>query len=738
MRGRHWWGLCLALALAAVVASSGRATASTSSGRAVEPAPVASLAPWETEALWRHLVARNSARRPAATSQASCRPLRAVFYAATDFLRLATKLAATASPCAEYYFSIPAIVGNRTQLRPNAAPRIRALGPNFHAMAEIHFTTWSRWVSETGSSWHAAGVTARRNMAAAGYDVALGDTWALNELTTAVRRGTGNARANIREFLRGLYEGDGSRPTKGAVLVVGFGQRSSDVSAYQTTLQNWLSDSAFWTDMAAYASDWVQEVYGDVRSFAVPGAPLSARRDAMNDYLQHKLLLAGAGPPTIETARSFLRSTYSPLANAAWERDCCYGWTMVSAEQMAAYASAQVYALRYSSATTGQPQDHWGFAWAPRNATGMSPADFAARTNLVLERLAAAIRASGETPNPADPGSPACGPPGQNVFCTGDLPGATLSTQWGSFRTWTQPALAFSTAPQTVAAGSPSGALGLSVVTSTGLAITTPTPLAVTLASSSITGGFSTSPAGPWTPTLPLTIAAGTGASAPFYYRDTSAGAHTLTASAAGATSGTQTVTVTPGPMVSLAVRPTSASVRARALLRLVAEAKDGFGNVIPATPSWSVRPAVLGTVAVSGGAATFTAARKLGRGSVVASVAIETGVITGAARVQVTPARLRVASIGYAARGRWLLVSLRAVDAAGISIPRAAVHLRLRRDGRNYATKRTATGPAGRTTFRVALGRGGCFTAQIRRATAAGFAWDRRTPRNRFCRPRR
>ena len=36
-------------------------------------------------------------------------------------------------------------------------------------------------------------------MAAAGYDVAQGDTWALNELTTSVRRGDGNARANVRE-----------------------------------------------------------------------------------------------------------------------------------------------------------------------------------------------------------------------------------------------------------------------------------------------------------------------------------------------------------------------------------------------------------------------------------------------------------------------------------------------------------------------------------------------------------
>jgi hypothetical protein len=235
-----------------------------------------------------------------------------------------------------------------------------------------------------------------------------------------------------------------------------------------------------------------------------------------------------------------------------------------------------------------------------------------------------------------------------------------------------------------------------------------------------------------------LTIAAGTGTTASFYYRDTRAGSHTLTASAAGATSGTQAVAVTAGPPVSVVVRPATVSVRARASLRLVAEARDAFGNAISATLAWAVRPAAFGTVAASGGTATFTAGRALGRGSVVASVATEGGAITGAAQVNVTPGRLRVASIRYVARGRWLLVSVNARDGARKAVSQAAIHLRLRRDGRTFATKRARTGPAGRTTFRVPLGAGRCYTAGITRATAQGFTWDRRTPRNRFCRPRR
>ena len=46
--------------------------------------------------------------------------------------------------------------------------RIRALGPNFHALAEVNFTAWSNWVTANATTFYAAGQQARRNMAAAG------------------------------------------------------------------------------------------------------------------------------------------------------------------------------------------------------------------------------------------------------------------------------------------------------------------------------------------------------------------------------------------------------------------------------------------------------------------------------------------------------------------------------------------------------------------------------------------
>ncbi len=733
-----WLALAGVLALGLVNADGTRAepaAAATTAREAIEPAPVASLEPAKTEKLWRRLVATRAQR---AQVQADCRPLRAVFYAATDYLRLATKLAATASPCAQYYVSIPPLVADKTKPRPNAAPRIRALGPNFHAMAEVHFTTWSRWVTSTGSSWYTAGVTARERMAATGYDMAKGDIWVVNELSTAVRRGTGNARANIRELLRGLYEG-GGRPTRGAVFIVGVGQRTTDTSLLQTNLQNWFNDSAFWADMNTYVSDWSQEVYGDVRSHAVPGVPEEVRRDYLNDYLQHPLVLAGVGPPSIETTRSYLNATFSPLANAAWERETGYGWTMVSAEQMGAYVSSQVHALRYFSTTTGQSQDHWGFAWAPRNAAGVPAGEFASRSGLVLDRLAAAIRDSAETTDEADPGSGACGPRGQNLSCVVDVEGASLNEAWKSFRTWTQPVLAFATPPQTIPAGTPSAAMSLALVTSSGLAVTTPIPLAVTVGSSSATGTFSTSLGGPWSSTLPLTIAAGTRTTAAFYYQDTRAGSHTLTVSAEGVTSGTQTLTVTPGPPTALAVTPQSVRVEARASQKLEAGGVDALGNVFPVAANWSLTPASIGTLAPGVGATTnFTAGRTLGPGTVTAVLVTDTGSFSATAEVQVVPGRLRIAKVTYRARKRTVFVTVSAVDAAGKAISGARISALVRRDGRRYVSARAETGSAGRTVYRVPAPRlGGCLTTTVRRVSAAGFVWDKRTPRNRYCLPR-
>jgi hypothetical protein len=705
----------LLLVLVILVGNAAASIGSAAPVRTAEPVP--SLEPAATRAEWETLTRRQP--RPLRT-QAACRPLRAVFYAASDWLRLATKLAAAASPCAEYYVSVPPLVADKTTFRRDQAWRIRALGPSFHAMAEIHFATWTRWVASTGSSWHEAGVTARRRMAEAGYDVALGDTWAVNELTSAVRRGDGNARANIREFLRGLYEGDGSRPTRGAALVIGFGQRTADVSVYQNTLQAWLADSSFWTEVATYVSDWSQEVYGDVRAYAVPGSAVATRREYLNDYLQHKLVLSGVGPAEIEPARAYLREAYSPLANGAWPRQTAWGWTMVPYEQMAAYVSAQVDAMRFHSVSTGQARDHWGFAWAPSNTTGLSSADFAAQTGAILDRMAAAIRDSGA----ADPESPTTGACGAgDALCAVDLPEASHNGAWRSFRAWALSTLAIGPAtPISVVAGVPSAALELSVASAVAR------PVTVTVRSSSPAGTFSTSPAGPWTSTLALSLAPGTVTS--FYYLDTRAGQATLTATAPGTTQATREVTVVAGAAARVAVTPSSREVRARGEVAFTAAAADGFGNAVPASLSWTVQPATLGRVVRGeGGAVTFRAGRTLGSGTVTATL----GSLSGSANVIVRPSALRVLPT-FRRTSRGVLLTLATVDAAGRAVSRATLVFAVRVDGRRAARARAVTGAAGKTRLGVPAGPG-CYTVVVTRATAQGFLWNGRTPRARLCR---
>ena len=521
-----------------IAAASTSAAAFDGTSRGAQPVP--SLAPADTQRLWRRLVSRPSV---AMLQSAECRPLRVVLYAPTDWLRLATKLASSASPCAEYYISVPPLVSDKTQPRADQAWRIRALGRSFHALAEISVTGWSSWVAATGSSWYAAGVEARRRMATAGYDVAAGDSWALNELSSAVRQGSGNARANMQAFLHGLHDADGTLPqSRGAVFVIGLAQSTGDLSVYQARLQDWYEDPAFWNDVSRYTSDWSQELYGDIRAYAAPGAPREARRDALNEYLQHPATLAAVAPTAAAAAATYLTAAYSPLANAAWQYDAAFGWTNVPPELMQDYVSAQVYAMRAAG------NSRFGFAWSPRNLAGVSASEFAAQTDALLVRLAEAIRDSDQVPEGA------CG----TSWCTRELDGAALTSAWRTFSEWKPSRLAFTAGPATLPAATPSPPLTIELQTSNGLAYAAGLPVTVAVSSSSPTGEFATSVEGPWTNALTTHVLAGaTGTS--FYFRDAAGGTTDITAAAAGKTAAVQTVVVATPPEPTPAPAPAPA-----------------------------------------------------------------------------------------------------------------------------------------------------------------------------------
>ena len=373
---------------------------------------------------------------------AYCRvPADVVFYTASLWLDLAEAMATDASPCAQYYFSIPALAADKTELRGPLQPElVRALGPRFHAMAEIHFTGWSGWVAKDPSrTWCAAGVEARRRMADKNFLVEAGDTWSINELSSAVRQG-GAARGNATSFIRCLYDGgDGSLPpAKGNVFVVGIDQGQLNMSVYKPNLRNWLADSAFWEEMARSVRWWGQEVYAYPRYTLVPGTSRNERSRSVGDYLYHVINLADTGPGSTVVGREYLRRAHYPLANAAWRYASGFGNTMVPADSMQQLTSVEQYAMRHMFGTRSRTAPPFvGFAWAPNNtvAPKLPTAEFNAGTLALAERLASAIRWTFSRGGGAPEG--ACGPPGgQPIWCDGEWEGATFNSIWSLLTYW--------------------------------------------------------------------------------------------------------------------------------------------------------------------------------------------------------------------------------------------------------------------------------------------------------------
>ena len=215
--------------------------------------------------------------------------------------------------------------------------------------------------------------------------------------------------------------------------------------------------------MSAYVSDFSQENYADVRSYAVSGVPLPTRRDLLNDYLQHELRLAGTGPDTAAAARGYLQAAYSPLANAAW------GWEFgvrlddgAGRPDAGLRLRADVRAALRRRRRAAAREDRWGFAWAPRNALGLATGDFAAQTGALLDRLAAAIRDSALPVGRRRSGRRRVRPAGaERMVRRASCRARRVSDAWRPFNVWAQPALAFVTPPQTVVAGAVSAPIAV-------------------------------------------------------------------------------------------------------------------------------------------------------------------------------------------------------------------------------------------------------------------------------------
>jgi len=283
---------------------------------------------------------------------------------------LPNAFSANQDPCTRYYVDLPHLQ-DPTMPRPGA-DQVHALGANFHAMAEFSWSGWHDWIAQSPGTrtWYLAGKAFRQRMIDAGYDVAVGDTWIINELPSSVRTGEDDARTHIRSAVRGLYEGNG--PTsQGGVFIAGIGQTLQNFAVYKPNVEGWLEDAPFWVDMNNYVRWFSYEVYADPHADCVIGSNVVADADHLNAYLEHVPRLAEAGGSRTATAASYLERAYVPLLNEAWNSNKGFGDNVVSLLAFEKFSRLQVYATHVWAADNAYPGRRLGFAWSPGTSTQM-------------------------------------------------------------------------------------------------------------------------------------------------------------------------------------------------------------------------------------------------------------------------------------------------------------------------------------------------------------------------------
>jgi hypothetical protein len=402
----------------------------------------------------------------AASAQTPCeQPVEVVVWTALNWNRIADGFEDNPLPCAEHWISLPPVSGDVTRLRlPRVFDEIRAHGPNFHPMGEFVLggpSGWYVWVNADPSrTWYQAGVEFRRRMVAAGLDVTKGETWLLNEFNRSTVRGSPPAnpaepyysRADMRDLVRGLYEGDPGMPPAPGAVEIGINythQNIPDAAVYKQELKDFLLDSAFWADMDGRVRWMIKEAYPDARYHGVPDSTRTKRRRQMEQFLFHMADLAAAAPKEASVAKEVLRDTYMTLGNATWKAQGPinnfaggHGWTTFPLEDMLHFASEQVYAMRYYADAHPKfgPAGRLGFSWQPTNPPPPSPhnmpaAEFLAGQDAIAARIGEAVRHA--YAGRLAPAIDACRPPGSGEqWCNSVVPEAEFTSAWLDFAYW--------------------------------------------------------------------------------------------------------------------------------------------------------------------------------------------------------------------------------------------------------------------------------------------------------------
>jgi hypothetical protein len=403
-------------------------------------------------------------------------PVEVIVWTAINWNRIADGFENNPLPCADYWISIPP--GQiATNLRlAGIFQQIRDHGSQFHPMAEMTLggpgtagtpgTGWYAWVNADvvpRRTWYDAGVEFRRKMVAASLDVTKGETWLLNEFNRSTIRNTPPAsadepfysRADMRELVRGLYEGaPGMPPAPGAVEIgINYTHQAMPadaVAAYKEELKDFLLDSAFWADMDGRVRWMIKEAYPDARKHGVPDSTRTKRRRRMEQYLFHMADLAAAAPKEASVAKEFLRDTYMTLGSATWaalgpreDFRIGHGWTLFPLEDMLHFVSEQVYAMRYYADAHPKfgPAGRLGFSWQPTNnpippsIVALPETEFLAGQEAIADRIGSAVQHAYASPDA--PAIDACRPPGSGEqWCNSVVPEAEFTSAWRDFAHW--------------------------------------------------------------------------------------------------------------------------------------------------------------------------------------------------------------------------------------------------------------------------------------------------------------
>ncbi len=174
-------------------------------------------------------------------------------------------------------------------------------------------STWARGRRRSPTSWAAKGRLFRQRMAAAGYDPAR-DTWAINELSTAVSHEAGRAGAHARDAMRGLFTG----PARRRAAAGGRVRRRNRTAARQLRPVQVAgrglarATAAGGRSVSPYVAWWSQEAYASCSKHCVGGAKVAIRSTHLNEYAEHPARLAFAGPAPDGSRAGTLRPRVLP------------------------------------------------------------------------------------------------------------------------------------------------------------------------------------------------------------------------------------------------------------------------------------------------------------------------------------------------------------------------------------------------------------------------------------------